>query len=118
MFSFISDNFKSLFEKKHYNSHHYFSEIIVIEFCIDNRIYYSHNLKLLDCYRGKHINIVKVELYNKYKNIIFLFVHKTNKNLDININTIYVIFDDFNTVIDFKGIGNTINDYFNILKKN
>ncbi len=91
--------------------------IIFSEVLIDNKIYYSHNLKLLECYRGKHINIVEKDLLNKYKNIQFIFIHKTQNNINHNIKTIYIVYDDFNFVIDFKGVDYSINNYNNILNK-
>jgi len=117
MLSFLLDNYKIWSLRKKYN---YLSDIID-EIYIDNKIYYGHNLKLLDCYCGEHINYVKLELNNKYKNIDFFFVHKSikeNKYLCANINMIYVIFDDFYQVIEFKGIDHRKNNYHNILRKN
>lgn len=80
------------------------SNIIFSEILMDNNIYYSHNLKLLDQYRGKNINNVKKELFDKFNNIQFIFIHKSQLRTILDINIIYVLYDDLYRIIDFKGI--------------
>lgn len=100
-------------------SHHKMSELISVEICSDNKIYYGHNFQVLDKYKNLHINIVKKELLAlNNNNIEFLFVHKTFKHFLYKINVVYVIYDDFDIVIDFYGIDYKRNDYsYNLLLK-
>lgn len=111
-------NDKNVIKIKYFNdkpikplsSHHNLSELICTELCSDNRIYFGHNLDLLEIYRNKHINIVEKELKTKYDTINFVFCHKTKKNLPCSIEIIYVIYDDFNIVIRFIGVNHKNNN--------
>lgn len=90
------------------------TDLIISEMLLDNRMYFGHNLQLLEKYKKQSINIVKNEIIKKYPDINFIFYHETKKIKLYDIGIIYVIHDDFNVVKDFVGINYTNNNVFNI----
>ena len=85
------------------------SELLSTEICIDNSVYYIHNLHILDKYINQEKSIVEKELQTKYSDIKFIFTHKTNTNFLYNIGIINVIYDDYNKICEFIGINNKKN---------
>ncbi len=118
MFSLIEEVYNFVCIGKQNIFHLELGEIIFVDKCIDNNIYYGHNLHLLECYRNKHINDVKNEICKKYNNVKFIFQHELDNNVKYNISTIYVLYNDYNIITNFIGLNCQNFKYQNILHNN
>lgn len=88
---------------------------IIYSYVLFDKIYYCHNLELLNKYYNKNVFTILNELISKHNDVEFILYHIDKKEkAKISIYKIYILYDDLYNIIEFIGIDSRNKNFINL----